>query len=1256
MNWKKRMTSLVLALSLLVGMLPTMAFATETPSKEKSKTVAGMPFTDVEAGSWYSDAVQYVYDNKLMKGTAADKFEPYTVMSRAMVVQILYNKSGNPNVTGNSSGFTDVHKADWYFDAVKWAYENGYASGVGNNRFEPNEDVTREQFAQFLYNYTGKQQVQGDFLSKFPDSDRVSWSKDSMNWAVSHKLINGSKENDGINYLRPQDGATRAQAAMILRSFCLMEEGESNYAILDLSVDGQKATVQVSASGACTLNIRFLDENTDKELNISATAAVPAGTEMGEVTADITGNLLPTHYKAVLTLTDANGKRLCDSFTSMKYTTAQEKFDAQTVDDFQDETVINFDEDKTDNFGVLDDDVKTPTAQQDVNVIEQNAKNTYIVTNADASAKALKKGDEALFYDENGDEVLVSVGNISVSGSNVTITPDQDATLSDFYQVLKVDETVSAEPASIDMSDADEGVTLVNETEKQSASAADSRADSKGNDMDLSKAIQVKLEYKTDHFKISGSASVEESIELAITYDAELFGEDYVYCKVVSTTTSKVSADVRAKADNAEAVKNQTDKAEIRVGRIPFPIGAGFSVSVAVTFPVEISLEGGVSSGMSSQVKAGFIYDSNSGRQNISEKSFNADYIRGEAKFEVKIGPKIALSVEFLTDIIKAELSVQAGGDFAATLKIGSAGTTNGASVHACTSCLDGEVYLFLESKANLAWKITKHVKGTIFEITLIQMQKPITDFYVSLVNDKDSPMGGKVQTGFGSCPNNKYRTTFRVKDMNGNEVKNASVTVAKGGTSVGTVKDGANLYLYNGDYTASGAVDKKNLSKSFVVKDAASTVTLNAKTDGAVDPNKPKPGDTVANGKCGDDLTWKLDSNGTLFIEGTGDMYNFDSNYNDGREPAPWYDYSDENGNYVKNVYIGDGVTSIGDDAFYACNEMESVRIPNTVTTIGETAFWCCYWLQDLDIPEGVTTIKRYAFGNCDSVEHVSIPSTAANIDDEDPFDDCTSVKEYRVAAGNPNYCSVDGVLFNKAMTKLFHYPCKNEATEYAVPNGVVEIASKALWYSKNLVRLSIPSSVESMGSLASCNNLEEVSVDPNNTKFCTVDHVLFSKDKTKLIFYPVNKSNTSYQIPDSVKIIGGQAFSHCKNLTSISIPNSVTTIQVQAFYDCENLTSIDIPDSVTELGWWVCQDDTSLETASIGSGVTKMDATFYNCSSLKTVTLSDGLTEIESYTFYATMLEDVYYKGSKSQWDAITIDYDGQPRLEAATIHYNS
>ena len=272
------------------------------------------------------------------------------------------------------------------------------------------------------------------------------------------------------------------------------------------------------------------------------------------------------------------------------------------------------------------------------------------------------------------------------------------------------------------------------------------------------------------------------------------------------------------------------------------------------------------------------------------------------------------------------------------------------------------------------------------------------------------------------------------------------------------------------------------------------------------------------------------------------------------------------------------------------------------------------------------------------------------------DAFTDCYGVKEYRVAAGNPNYCSSGGALFDKAMTKLIRYPNADEATEYAVPNGVVEIENGALWHSKHLVRLSIPSSVQSMGSVAGCDLLEEISVDPNNTAYCSVDGILFTKGQTKLIWYSRHRSDTSYDIPSSVEAIGPQAFGHCKNLKTVNIPNGVKTISTQAFYACTGLTSIDIPDSVTSLGFWAFEDCSGLETATIGSGITKLDSTFYDCSSLKTVTIADSVTKIASYTFYGTDLKDVYFKGSKEQWDAITIDYDGNSRLESAAIHYNS
>lgn len=157
-----------------------------------------------------------------MSGTSKTTFEPNIVMSRAMVAQILYNQSDRPEITDGDSGFIDVVEKDWFYTAVKWARENGYAVGVGSNRFDPNAAVTREQFAQFLYNYIGQPDVQGDDLQKFPDGNSVSWSKNAMTWAVQNKLINGLEKADGIEirpWLMPHDNATRAQAATILKSF-----------------------------------------------------------------------------------------------------------------------------------------------------------------------------------------------------------------------------------------------------------------------------------------------------------------------------------------------------------------------------------------------------------------------------------------------------------------------------------------------------------------------------------------------------------------------------------------------------------------------------------------------------------------------------------------------------------------------------------------------------------------------------------------------------------------------------------------------------------------------------------------------------------------------------------------------------------------------------------------------------------------------------------------------------------------------------
>lgn len=174
-------------------------------------------FTDVAPSAWYADAIDYVSTNNIMVGTDVDIFSPDVVMTRAMVVQTLYNRAGHPSVSGNPA-FTDVSKGDWCYDAVQWAQANGVAAGVGNGKFNPNGRVSREQFAQFLYNNAKTPSVTGS-LSKFPDAGSVSsWATDAMLWATQNGIVSGAKTGNTVS-LKPLAYATRAEAASMLMKY-----------------------------------------------------------------------------------------------------------------------------------------------------------------------------------------------------------------------------------------------------------------------------------------------------------------------------------------------------------------------------------------------------------------------------------------------------------------------------------------------------------------------------------------------------------------------------------------------------------------------------------------------------------------------------------------------------------------------------------------------------------------------------------------------------------------------------------------------------------------------------------------------------------------------------------------------------------------------------------------------------------------------------------------------------------------------------
>ena len=180
------------------------------------------PFVDVPAGAWYGEAVQYVYENGLMSGTGDGRFSPEVTTSRAMIVTILYRQAGSPAVTGGAA-FTDVAAGTWYTDAVAWASANGIVSGYGEGKFGPNDPITREQMAAILCRYAGYRGMdvtkRAD-LSAFADAGQVSdYALETMRWAVAEGLITGTSETT----LSPAGSATRAQAALILMRFAALE-------------------------------------------------------------------------------------------------------------------------------------------------------------------------------------------------------------------------------------------------------------------------------------------------------------------------------------------------------------------------------------------------------------------------------------------------------------------------------------------------------------------------------------------------------------------------------------------------------------------------------------------------------------------------------------------------------------------------------------------------------------------------------------------------------------------------------------------------------------------------------------------------------------------------------------------------------------------------------------------------------------------------------------------------------------------------
>lgn len=711
-------------------------------------------------------------------------------------------------------------------------------------------------------------------------------------------------------------------------------KSEDGYDIIALTVEGNTASVEYDTLEDSELVVAVYAEGAEP-LQMLASGHADAPKDSHTVQVTIETDSMPQYFiaKAFL-LRKASHSPLCSAFVSTLYTQEMQELLSKTASDFDENRVLNLDDDDTTNYAVYSTDTEIIEEQAGKNIVQDNGDGTYTITNADSSFTSLKKGDVFSYNYEDGTILVAKISAIQVNGTTVTITEDKNADLSDVFDYVKIEETDNGANVAVDDSNLEDGVTYEGEISPQSARAVEIGGGT-------SKTFSFQLSQEWKNVKITGGVGLgiktNVKIYLSLTYQ-------YVEAKLELPLSFNV---------------NITGECEKQIKLASLTISPVAGLYICFTPTVILRASGQIEYIAEFTTVIGFAYDSREGflskcaapRMTKNELSVDASLYAG-----LSLVPDITVISK---NILKASLNAEAGVQADGSLK---GGEETSIKKHTCKHCIEGT----LTAKANAS--VQASLAGKELNANLFKISKKISDFYYSIDNK---------EFALTTCPYFSYRITLKAVDEQKKPVANASIQDIRLLEYAVTDENGnAVFYLPNGTHSLSVSNDEYSGNADITVKKNAKTVTVNM--------TKTMP----TSGTCGQNLTWELDK-GTLYIRGTGEMYDYTNN---GGSTAPWYSINSP----ITALHIDKGVTSIGALAFMGCN-FESVQIPEGVTRIGEYSFWYCTKLRNIQLPAGLNTIKHGAFWECENLENIDIPDSVITLE-KYAFCDCANLKTARL------------------------------------------------------------------------------------------------------------------------------------------------------------------------------------------------------------------------------------------------------------------